>query len=343
MDKRYTVFVSSTYTDMIDERNAVIQAIMRAGHIPLGMEAFGAANASSWKVITKTIDAADYYVLLIARRYGSINEAVNLGYTEQEFRYAVEKEVPVLVFLLEENASWPGNYTDTEADAVMRLRSFRASASKDRQVAFWKSKADLPYVVMTALTNTFSDDPRPGWIRPFPINSVGVMEELARLSEENSRLKDIIGQKPTVYGGEEVDQILHILENEKLDKMYFNVTSLSGPVSIKFKPIAMFIRVASHLEHGKFLADGLYESIADSILNEMEILSFVDRLKENREALVKYTEHMIRLFSRMEIIKYQIEQYEEWDYEAKPFISLSNLGPQHLTLHEKWRPERSAT
>lgn len=212
MEKRYTVFVSSTYTDMIDERNAVIQAIMRAGHIPLGMEAFGAANASSWKVITKTIDAADYYVLLIARRYGSINKAVDLGYTEQEFRYAVEKEVPVLVFLLDDTASWPGNYSDTEADAVARLKAFRTNASQDRQVAFWHSKADLPYMVMTALTNAFSDDPRPGWVRPEVNAGPGVAEELARLIKERDELSRLASLQK---GDSEVSIMLTKLDSKK--------------------------------------------------------------------------------------------------------------------------------
>lgn len=213
MDKRHTVFVSSTYTDMIDERNAVIQAIMRAGHIPLGMEAFGAANASSWKIITKTIDAADYYVLLIARRYGSVNPAVDMGYTEQEFQYAVEQGVPVLVFLLEDTASWPGHYTDTDADAVTRLKAFRARASTDRQVAFWNSKADLPFLVMTALGNAFSDDPRPGWVRPSPVAGPGVAEAMALLTEENAQLRAAATQNNT-YGGSEVDQLIRALESK---------------------------------------------------------------------------------------------------------------------------------
>jgi len=31
------VFISSTYTDLIEERQAVVQAVLQAGHIPAGM------------------------------------------------------------------------------------------------------------------------------------------------------------------------------------------------------------------------------------------------------------------------------------------------------------------
>lgn len=230
MDKRYTVFVSSTYNDMKDERNAVIQAIMRAGHIPLGMEAFGAANASSWKVITKTINAADYYVLLIARRYGSINPEVDLGYTEQEFRYAVEQGVPVLVFLLHEDAAWPGTHTDTEAGAVRRLAAFRDRAKKDRQVEFWTSKEDLPFKVMTSLSNAFNDDPRPGWVRPSPIAGPGVAEAMARLTQENAELREKLDG---LSRDNEMIRLAKALKSEKIIQNDISSDALTCFVQIK--------------------------------------------------------------------------------------------------------------
>lgn len=266
MDKRYTVFVSSTYTDMIDERNAVIQAVMRAGHIPLGMEAFGAANASSWKVITKTIDAADYYVLLIARRYGSVNRAVDMGYTEQEFQYAVEQGVPVLVFLLEDTASWPGHYTDTDAEAVARLKAFRTRASTDRQVAFWNSKADLPYLVMTALGNAFSDDPRPGWVRPSPVAGPGVAEEIARLSQENAELKRLTSTT-TTFGGTEVEQLIRVLSSSSYGEVRVCIIINKKEFYFKTNLLTIFKVINSWLKKSNLDLPGEFEEdLLDVIL-----------------------------------------------------------------------------
>jgi hypothetical protein len=44
MDKRYQVFVSSTYADLQHERQRVIQALMEMDCIPSGMELFPAAD-----------------------------------------------------------------------------------------------------------------------------------------------------------------------------------------------------------------------------------------------------------------------------------------------------------
>ena len=49
--KKYQVFISSTYLDLIDERQAAVEAILKAGHIPAGMELFTASNKSQWDII----------------------------------------------------------------------------------------------------------------------------------------------------------------------------------------------------------------------------------------------------------------------------------------------------
>lgn len=75
MDKKYQVFVSSTYEDLQEERKAVIEALLQMNCFPVGMEYFNAADDSQWDVITSLIDECDYYVLIVAGRYGSIDEA----------------------------------------------------------------------------------------------------------------------------------------------------------------------------------------------------------------------------------------------------------------------------
>jgi hypothetical protein len=60
--KRYQVFVGSTYSDLIKERQEVATSIMRVGCFPSGMEQFAASNDDAWKVVCGIIDQCDYYV-----------------------------------------------------------------------------------------------------------------------------------------------------------------------------------------------------------------------------------------------------------------------------------------
>ena len=103
MDKKYQVFISSTYTDLIEERKKVQEILLMADCIPAGMEAFVAANDEQFEVIKKVIDLCDYYVLIIGGRYGSINKTTGLSYTEMEYDYAVSQGIPVLVFAIDES------------------------------------------------------------------------------------------------------------------------------------------------------------------------------------------------------------------------------------------------
>lgn len=71
MNKKLQVFVSSTYTDLIEERQATVQAILDAGHIPAGMELFKAGK-SQINTIRKWIDESDVYIVILGGRYGAI-------------------------------------------------------------------------------------------------------------------------------------------------------------------------------------------------------------------------------------------------------------------------------
>src|SRR3712207_6374119 len=98
MATKYQIFVSSTYEDLKAERDQVIRAVLEMGHIPVGMEMFSAADEEQWQIITRQIDQSDYYVVLVAHRYGSTVEGIS--YTEKEYDYAVRSGVPALGFII---------------------------------------------------------------------------------------------------------------------------------------------------------------------------------------------------------------------------------------------------
>ena len=72
MKKKLQIFVSSTYTDLKEERQAAVEAILKSGNIPAGMELFTAGNESQLETITRWIDDSDIYFLILGGRYGNI-------------------------------------------------------------------------------------------------------------------------------------------------------------------------------------------------------------------------------------------------------------------------------
>lgn len=102
MNKKLQVFVSSTYLDLIEERQATVEAILDAGHIPAGMELFKAGK-SQMETIKKWINESDVYMLILGGRYGSIEEESGLSYTELEYKYALTKNMPVFSIVLSDS------------------------------------------------------------------------------------------------------------------------------------------------------------------------------------------------------------------------------------------------
>lgn len=104
MKKKLQVFISSTFTDLIEERQAAVSAILKAGHIPAGMELFTAGDRSQMETITSWIDESDVYMLILGGRYGSVESTTNLSYTELEFDYAATQNKPMFSVVIKEDA-----------------------------------------------------------------------------------------------------------------------------------------------------------------------------------------------------------------------------------------------
>jgi hypothetical protein len=138
MNKKYQVFISSTFTDLIAERQTVLRAVLDLGHIPSGMEIFQAADVGQFEYIKKVINECDYYVLIIGARYGSV-DAAGVSFTEKEYDYAVEQKKTVLAFIHSEPGSIAFDKVDADQALAAKLSAFREKVSRGRLVSFWKT------------------------------------------------------------------------------------------------------------------------------------------------------------------------------------------------------------
>ena len=93
IERKYQVFLSSTFEDLRVEREKVQQALLEVGCIPMGMEIFPPSYETQWEYIKKVIKQCDYYILIIAGKYGTINQTTGISYTEQEYRYACQSRL----------------------------------------------------------------------------------------------------------------------------------------------------------------------------------------------------------------------------------------------------------
>jgi len=180
MDKKYQVFVSSTYKDLQLERQKIISILLTADCIPAGMEAFVATDQEQFSVIKKVIDLCDYYILVLGNRYGSIDPKTGISYTEMEYDYAIEKGIPVLVFALDDET----RDQDEPADKKEKLAKFKEKAMSNRLASMWKDSGDLQGNVALSIMKAKEEFNRPGWQRAQDYDELSLRQEIEKLRSQ---------------------------------------------------------------------------------------------------------------------------------------------------------------
>lgn len=182
MEIKHQIFVSSTFKDLIDERKEVIHALLELDCIPAGMELFPAADEDAWSLIKEIIDGCDYYVLILAGKYGSTNDS-GIGYTEMEFDYAVSKGKPIICFLHENIENLPASKVESSDTGKAKLMEFRKKA-ESKHCKYWSTPHELGGKVSRSLIKLKKRHPSPGWVPGIYATDPNLLTELETLRKK---------------------------------------------------------------------------------------------------------------------------------------------------------------
>jgi Domain of unknown function (DUF4062) len=137
----FKVMLSSTFRDLIAEREAARDAILGQEMLPLLMEV--GPPMPDRGIITNSlamVDKADIYVVLISHyRYGQVIEDADLNpqklsVTELEFRRAEERGLPLCIFLQDDSILAPVADVLKEAANHDKLLAFRARSNNPKRI-----------------------------------------------------------------------------------------------------------------------------------------------------------------------------------------------------------------
>jgi hypothetical protein len=225
MKRKLQVFVSSTYSDLIEERQAAVAAILKAGHIPAGMELFTAGDISQMETIKRWIDESDLYMLILAGRYGSIEPTTNLSYTELEYDYAREQGKPVFAVVIEEAALAAkikaGGSKFIEKENPKALAEFRKKVLQNIS-SFFSDGKDIKLCVHESVADLSAKSELKGWVSAAEVPDLKSLNaELDSLRRENAALnaemKRLIAENATkktsaIVSDEELIAVLKAIE-----------------------------------------------------------------------------------------------------------------------------------
>lgn len=195
MDKKYQVFISSTYEDLKEERIETAKTVLQLDCIPAGMEYFCSSSEEQFNVIKQIIDLCDYYILIVGNRYGSIHRELKKSFTELEYEYALSKNIPILVFIKKDNNP------DPKEKHVNEFMNFKEKVSSNRVVTFWSTKEELSKNIAISLSKEIFKNGRVGWVKTDVIDverttfektkaeNANLLEEIDNLKSELSKAK----------------------------------------------------------------------------------------------------------------------------------------------------------
>lgn len=273
MEKRYQVFLSSTYIDLKEERLEVMRALLELDCIPSGMEYFPATNDDQWSFIQELIDQCDYYIVVVGARYGSTSTD-GLSFTEKEYRYAMEKGIPVIGFLHAQPDNIPQGKAEGDPESRKKLTAFR-DLVRSKLCKEWSSPAELGAVVSRSLTQLIKRNPRPGWVRSDHLASSEANEEILRLRQIIDKKDEELRKRALAKAA----SLESLAQGDDQVELSF-IVSLSDPT------LPYFERSRRYTSERIFTWDEVYKSFAPHLMTPSKlsiIKSGINRLIKERE------------------------------------------------------------
>ena len=262
-DKIYQVFVSSTYEDLKEERFAVMNALIEKNCIPVGMENFPACDLEQFEYIKKLIDEVDYYILIVAGKYGSIEKNSNKSYTQLEYEYAKSKKVPIASFVIQNTDVLVSTKVEKTTKKRKQLESFKQLVMANKLCKTWSSKDELARHVQNAIDELVESSPREGWVRQSSI----VKQECNKVNEEFD-LNRIVKLNP-IYNPFSIDNDELVQQTTWRDIIRVIVPVLNTPVT------------EYDIEKALFDAfKGISSHDTDSIIEQLICFGFVSKKSE---------------------------------------------------------------
>ncbi len=149
------VYVSSTFIDLEKYRLRVKEVLERAGYDVEAMEKYPAFDQRPKDKCLEDVAQCDYYVLIVAHRYGYVPPAdtrKKKSITELEYDEAIVKKKPVLAFLLNEDQPWAPKMMDANSlSAKSAIGAFRKHLQESHGVSFFTTEDNLATAVLEAL------------------------------------------------------------------------------------------------------------------------------------------------------------------------------------------------
>jgi hypothetical protein len=168
-----SVFLSSTFIDLTDYREAVQKALRKLGAIDVSMENFGARDERPLQECKRIIqNESDLFVGIYAHRYGYIPDDQEISITESEYDIAGICKKPRFIFIIDENQPVKPSFFDTGKKSDL-LGKFKSRVMKEIICDTFTNEDNLATKVVASIGRYLSATKAPVVNAGVPVNDIG--------------------------------------------------------------------------------------------------------------------------------------------------------------------------
>jgi len=157
MAPSFTVFVCSTFSDLSEEREGVLDAIRRLKLEHDSMEFFGARAEQPIETCLQEVRASDVLVVIVGHRYGSIVPDLGISYSEAEYREGYRLQKPCLVYMRDDNVPILPRNMERDPEKWKLLEKWKEALHSRHTVASFQDGGRLAVQVAADLGRTIQD------------------------------------------------------------------------------------------------------------------------------------------------------------------------------------------
>lgn len=280
-----SVFISSTYKDLVQHRESVRKACLNAGYHPIGMEDFMAQPADPTTACLKEVEEADLFVGIYAWRYGNKPSASSISITEMEYDHAVKLGKPMFCFLVDEDYDWPDEFTEG-GEGGRKLTQFKRKIDKNLTRTTFTSPEELTTKVLASL-NRYEREHKPKQTPPSVQQKVevdGNAEDILVAGGNITQYKTDrrVGNELSIQNlRQEIDELAHQRSILQLEKQRQTVLALfKGRMEVAILAGAGFLLLA-----GCMFSIHEILGIAALLLYMVLAVYYVNRQEESRRVI----------------------------------------------------------
>jgi hypothetical protein len=157
MAASFTVFVCSTFSDLSEEREGVLDAIRRLKLAHDSMEFFGARAEQPIETCLQEVRKSDVLVVIVGHRYGSIVPDLGISYSEAEYTEGYRLNKPCLVYMRDENVPILPRQMERDPEKLKLLEKWKEGLNSRHTVASFQDGNRLAVQVAADLARTIQD------------------------------------------------------------------------------------------------------------------------------------------------------------------------------------------